>query len=166
MAFTGSFKCTEGKRCILAGYACVTDVWKIALYTNAASFTAATTGYTATDEISGTGYTAGGATLVKTFAVKSGTTEVYVDFDDVEWASASFTAYGAMIYNDTLPAITAGAATALTRGSTSTTTAPITTAAKPAIAIIDFGGARVVSGGKFTIAWPDPSTSTPIISID
>jgi hypothetical protein len=70
------------------------DTIKIALYTSSATLGAATTAYSATNEISGTGYTAGGETLTSATVATSGTT-AYVDFDNPEWASATFTARGA-----------------------------------------------------------------------
>ena len=73
------------------------DVLKIALYTSTASIGADTTVYTTTDEVSGTGYTAGGVTLTGVTVNTSGTT-AYVDFADASWTGA-LTARGALIYN-------------------------------------------------------------------
>ena len=104
------------------------DTLKIALYTSSASLDASTTAYTTSNEISGTGYTAGGATLTGATIGTSGTT-AFVDFDDPEWTSASFTTRGALIYNDTL-------------------------AGNNAIAVLDFGGDFTVSSGTFRIVLP------------
>ncbi len=116
-----------------------TDTIKIALYTSSATLDASTTAYTATNEVTGTGYSAGGETLANSTVATSGTT-AYVDFDNPEWTSASFTARGALIYNDT-------------------------TAGDNAIAVLDFGGDFTVSSGTFRIVFPAPG-ATAIIRID
>jgi hypothetical protein len=115
------------------------DTIKIALYTSSATLGAATTAYSATNEISGTGYTAGGETLTSATVATSGTT-AYVDFDNPEWASATFTARGALIYNDT-------------------------TAGDNSVAVLDFGGDFTVSSGTFRVVFPAPG-ATAIIRID
>jgi len=114
------------------------DTLKIALYTSSATLGAATTAYSATNEISGTGYTAGGVTLTSTTVATTGTT-AYFDADDPEWTSASFTARGALIYNSTN--------------------------ADKAIAVLDFGGDFTVSSGTFRIVFPAAGASA-IIRID
>ena len=116
-----------------------TDTIKIALYTSSATLDASTTAYTATNEVSGTGYSAGGVTLTGATIGTSGTT-AYVDFDDPEWTSASFTARGALIYNDT-------------------------TAGDNSIAVLDFGGDFTVSSGTFRIVFP-AAGATAILRID
>ena len=116
-----------------------TDTIKIALYTSSATLDASTTAYTATNEVSGTGYSAGGETLTGATIGTSGTT-AYVDFDDPEWTSASFTARGALIYNDT-------------------------TAGDNAVAVLDFGGDFTVSSGTFRIVFP-AAGATAILRID
>lgn len=116
-----------------------TDTIKIALYTSSATLDASTTAYTATNEVTGTGYSAGGETLANSTVATSGTT-AYVDFDNPEWTSASFTARGALIYNDT-------------------------TSGDNAIAVLDFGGDFTVSSGTFRIVFPAPG-ATAIIRID
>ena len=116
-----------------------TDTIKIALYTSSATLDASTTAYTATNEVTGTGYSAGGETLANSTVATSGTT-AYVDFDNPEWTSASFTARGALIYNDT-------------------------TAGDNAIAVLDFGGDFTVSSGTYRIVFPAPG-ATAIIRID
>jgi hypothetical protein len=115
------------------------DTIKIALYTSAATLGAATTAYSATNEISGTGYTAGGVTLTTATVATSGTT-AYVDFDNPEWTTATFTARGALIYNDT-------------------------TAGDNSVAVLDFGGDFTVSSGTFRVVFPAPG-ATAIIRID
>ena len=114
------------------------DTLKIALYTSSATLGAATTAYSTTNEISGTGYTAGGVTLTSTTVATTGTT-AYFDADDPEWTSASFTARGALIYNSTN--------------------------ADKAIAVLDFGGDFTVSSGTFRIVFPAAGASA-IIRID
>jgi hypothetical protein len=115
------------------------DTIKIALYTSSATLGAATTAYSATNEISGTGYTAGGETLTTATVATSGTT-AYVDFDNPEWTTATFTARGALIYNDT-------------------------TAGDNSVAVLDFGGDFTVSSGTFRVVFPAPG-ATAIIRID
>lgn len=114
------------------------DTLKIALYTSSATLGAATTAYSTTNEISGTGYTAGGVTLTSTTVATTGTT-AYFDAADPEWTSASFTARGALIYNSTN--------------------------ADKAIAVLDFGGDFTVSSGTFRIVFPAAGASA-IIRID
>jgi hypothetical protein len=116
-----------------------TDTIKIALYTSSASLDATTTAYTTSNEVTGTGYTAGGETLTGATIGTSGTT-AYVDFDDPEWTSASFTARGALIYNDT-------------------------TAGDNSVAVLDFGGDFTVSSGTFRIVFP-AAGATAILRID
>jgi hypothetical protein len=115
------------------------DTIKIALYTSSATLGAATTAYSATNEVSGTGYTAGGETLTTATVDTSGTT-AYVDFDNPEWTTATFTARGALIYNDT-------------------------TAGDNSVAVLDFGGDFTVSSGTFRVVFPAPG-ATAIIRID
>ena len=115
------------------------DTIKIALYTSSATLGAATTAYSATNEISGTGYTAGGETLTTATVATSGTT-AYVDFDNPEWTTATFTARGALIYNDT-------------------------TAGDNSVAVLDFGGDFTVSSGTFRVVFPAAGADA-IIRID
>lgn len=115
------------------------DTIKIALYTSAATLGATTTAYSTTNEVVGTGYTAGGVTLTSATVATSGTT-AYVDFDNPEWTTATFTARGALIYNDT-------------------------TAGDNSVAVLDFGGDFTVSSGTFRVVFPAPG-ATAIIRID
>ena len=103
------------------------DTIKIALYTSSASLGASTTAYSTSNEISGTGYSAGGVTLTSTTVSTSGTT-AFFDADDPTWTSASFTARGALIYNSS--------------------------ASDKAIAVLNFGGDFTVSSGTFRIVFP------------
>lgn len=117
------------------------DIFKIALYTSAASLSAGTTAYTTSDEVSssGTNYTAGGQTLtVSTVPTSSGTT-AYLDFSDITWASATITANGALIYNETQ--------------------------SNKAVAVLAFGGDKTSTAGDFTIQFPTPDASNAILRI-
>lgn len=151
MAFTGNYMCTSFKVQLLQAAHDFRnsggDTFKIAMYTDSASFTAATTAYTATNEItntSGSAYTAGGQALTRVDPTSGGTT-AYTDFGDVSWSSASFTARGAMIYN-----------------STPTSGLGLT---NPAVCILDFGSDKTVSSGTFTIVFPTADASNAIIRI-
>lgn len=149
MAFTGNFMCTSFKQQLLEGVhdfrSSGGDLFYIALYTNSASFTAATTAYTSTNEItntSGTAYVAGGGLLSNVNPSSSGTTAL-TDFADETWASASFTARGAMIYNST----------------------PAHTYSNPSVVILDFGSDKTASAGDFTVVFPTADASNAIIRI-
>ena len=76
----------------------LTDTLKMALYTSNASLNEDTTAYSVTNEVSGGSYIAGGNTLTNV-TINTSNSVVYVDFDDVVWTPASFTAAGALIYN-------------------------------------------------------------------
>jgi len=106
VAFSGNFLCTSFKLELLKGVHDFTngtgDTFKIALYTSSATLDASTTAYSATNEVSGTGYTAGGETLTNVTPVASGTGAL-VDFGDVTWSASSITARGALIYNSSAP---------------------------------------------------------------
>ena len=146
MAFTGNFVCTSFKVDLLFARhnfaASGGNAFKIALYTNSASFTAATTAYTATNEVSGTGYTATGNTLTKTDPTSTGTT-AWLDFADSVWTTSTITARGAMIYNDTA-------------------TTPV---ADCSVVILDFGADKISSAGDFTVVFPTHDSTNAIIRI-
>jgi hypothetical protein len=149
MAFTGNFMCTSFKQQILQGAHDFTlstgDVFKLAMYDNSASFTAATTAYTATNEVANSGsYTAGGGTLTNVTPTTTGTT-AFTDFADLSFTSATITAFGAMIYNSTP-----------TSGSGLT---------NPSVCILDFGGAKTSTAGTFTIIFPTNDATSAIIRI-
>ena len=114
------------------------DTFKIALYTSSASLGAGTTAYTTSNEVSGTGYTAGGNTLTRVDPSSSGTTAL-TDFANSTWSSSTITARGALIYNDT--------------------------DSDKAVAVLDFGADKVSSGGDFTISFPAADASNAIIRI-
>lgn len=138
MAITQAM-CTSFKSEILQeGHQMATDTIKLALFTSSASLGAGTTAYSTSNEVSGTGYTAGGVTLTSTTVSTSGTT-AFFDAADPEFTSASFTARGALIYNSSN--------------------------SDKAIAVLDFGGDFTVSSGTFKIVFPAAGTSA-IIRID
>jgi hypothetical protein len=144
MAFTGNFMCTSFKQEILQGVHNFTNgtgnTFKLALYDNSASFTAATTAYTATNEVPNSGsYAAGGGTLTNVTPTTSGTT-AFTDFDDLSFTSATITAFGALIYNDTA-------------------------AGNPTVCVLDFGGAKTSTSGTFTIIFPAATATDAIIRI-
>ena len=112
-----------------------TDVLKMALYTAAADLSQATTAYTPTGEVSGTGYTAGGETITNVQVLLSGTT-AYVTFDNPTWANASFVCRGALIYN--------------------------TSKANRAIAVLDFGADKTASG-MFTVQLPAATAAAALL---
>ena len=122
------------------------DTFKIALYTSSATLGAATTDYSASNEITndaGSAYVAGGATLTNAGVSLSSTT-AFTDFDDVSYSSASFTANGALIYNTT------------TDGGTGTT---------EAVCVIAFGGDKTATNGTFTIQFPTADASNAILRL-
>jgi hypothetical protein len=144
MAFTGNFMCTSFKQEILQGVHNFTNgtgnTFKLALYDNSAAFTAATTAYTSSNEVANSGtYSAGGGTLTNVTPTTSGTT-AFTDFADLSFTSATITAYGAMIYNDTA-------------------------AGNPSVCILDFGSAKTSTAGTFTIIFPAADASNAIIRI-
>lgn len=116
------------------------QVFKIALYTSAATLDSTTTAYTVSNEVSGPGYTAGGNTLsISQVPTSSGTT-AFLDFADTTWTSATITARGALIY--------------LSNGGTN-----------PAVAVLDFGGDKTSTSGDFTIQFPTADASNAILRI-
>ena len=149
MAFTGNYMCTSFKKELMYGAhdfdASSGDVFKIALYTSSATMNADTTAYATTNEVSGTGYTAGGETLTAVDPTSSGTTAL-TDFIDETWANSTITARGALIYNNT----------------PNTTSISLT---KPAILVLDFGSDKVVNSGNFTVVFPTADAATAIIRI-
>jgi len=141
MAITQAL-CTSFKVELLTGThnftATTGDSFKIALYTSSATLGATTTAYSSTNEVSGTGYTAGGAALTEVTPTSSGTT-AYVDFGDATWSSATITARGALIYNST--------------------------DSNKAVAVLDFGADKTSTNGDFTVQFPTADSSTAIIRI-
>lgn len=129
--------CTSFKQeMLLAQHNLVSDTLKIALYTSMADLGASTTVYTTTEEVVGTGYTAGGEILTGATVLTSGTT-AYVSFDNPAWAESSITARGALIYN--------------------------TSNANKAIAVLNFGADKTSSNTPFTIQMPANDAANALI---
>jgi hypothetical protein len=117
------------------------QTFKIALYTSSATLSAATTAYTTSNEVSGTGYTAGGNTLtISTNPTNGGSgTTVYLSFSNTTWTSSTITARGALIYKS---------------GGTN-----------PSVAVLDFGSDKSSSNGDFQIQFPTADATSAIIRI-
>ena len=143
MAFSGNFLCTSFKKELMEAkhnFTAASDVFKLALYDNSASFTAATTAYTSSNEISGTNYTAKGQFLTSVTPTTSSTTAL-TDFADEVFSNVTISGVrGALIYNE--------AATS-----------------DPSVCVLDFGGEKSASSGDFTIVFPTPDASNAIIRI-
>ena len=144
MAFSGNFMCTSFKvelmRAVHNFTASTGNTFNLALYDNSASFTAATTAYTVTNEVANSGtYAAGGGALTNVTPTSTGTT-AFTDFVDLSFTSATITAFGALIYNDTA-------------------------AGNPTVCVLDFGGAKTSTNGTFTIIFPAADSSNAIIRI-
>ena len=144
MAFTGNFMCTSFKQELMTATHNFSssggDQFRLSLYTNSAAFTAATTGYTASNEVSNSGsYAAGGGLLVNIQPSTSGTT-AFTDFDDLSFTAATISARGALIYNDTA-------------------------VGNPTVAVLDFGSDKTSTDGTFTIQFPAADASNAIIRI-
>jgi hypothetical protein len=115
-----------------------THTFKIALYLESATLNTLTTAYTASGEVSGTGYVAGGETL--TVALPTILNNVaLVDFLDVTWAAADFSARAALIYN--------------------------ATQANRSVAVLDFGMLRPTVNGSFIVTFPIPDAENAIIRL-
>jgi len=117
------------------------DTFKIALYTSLASLDASTTVYTTTAETTGTGYTAGGNTLVISQVPTSTLNETvaWLNFENSSWANATFSAAGALIYNSTQ--------------------------GNKAVAVLDFGGTKTATNQTFTVTFTASTSSAAIIRI-
>ena len=143
MAFSGNYMCTSFKTELMTGThnftASTGNTFKLALYDNSASFTASTTAYTTSNEISGSGYSAGGGTLTNVTPTSSSTT-AFTDSDDLTFSTATITARGALIYNDTA-------------------------AGDPSIVVLDFGGDKTSTAGDFKIVMPTADASNALIRI-
>ena len=116
------------------------QTYKIALFTSSATLGASTTAYSTSNEVVGTGYTAGGATLTVSQVPTSTGTTAFLSFSDVTWSTATITARGALIY--------------LANGGTN-----------PAVAVLDFGGDKTSTAGNFTIQFPTADASNAILRI-
>jgi hypothetical protein len=142
MAITSAI-CNSFKQEILQGEHNFTassgDTFNLALYTSSASLGAGTTAYTTSEEISGTGYTAKGNALTSVTPALDSSTAV-CDFADTSFTSASFTARGCLIFNDSH-------------------------SSDAAVCAIDFGADKTVTSGTFTIQFPTADASNAIIRI-
>jgi|TARA_A100001515_G_scaffold14711_2_gene10960 hypothetical protein len=115
------------------------STFNLALYTSSASLGASTTAYTTSNEVSGTGYTAKGASLTRVDPSNDGTTAI-TDFSDLTFSSSSLTARGALIFNDSA-------------------------SGDPAVCALDFGADKTSTSGDFTIQFPTADASNAIIRI-
>jgi len=142
MAITSAI-CNSFKTEILTGVhnftASTGDTFNLALYTSSASLGASTTAYTTSNEVSGTGYTAKGNALTSVTPALDSSTAV-CDFADTSFTSASFTARGCLIFNESATG-------------------------DPAVCAIDFGADKTVTSGTFTIQFPTADASNAIIRI-
>jgi hypothetical protein len=116
------------------------QVFKIALYTSAATLDASTTAYSTSGEVVGTGYSAGGTALTISQTPTSTGTTAFLDFADATWPTATITARGALIY--------------LANGTTN-----------PAIAVLDFGSDKTTVASNFTIQFPAADATNAILRI-
>jgi len=132
--------CTSFKVDLLAGVQDFdTDVFKVALYTSAATLDATTTTYTTTNEVVGTNYVAGGNTLTVSVTPTSSGTTAFISFANTTWVAATITARGALIYNSSK--------------------------SNKAVAVLDFGSDKTSTDGDFTVSWPTADSSNAIIRI-
>lgn len=130
---------TSYRQEILQGIHLAADVYKIALYTSAATLDASTATYSTTNEVVGTGYTAGGATLSGFNVTASGTTAILDWTTDPSWSTATITARGAMIYNSSK--------------------------SNKCVAVWDFGADKISTAGTFTVVLPTPDATNGLIKI-
>ena len=142
MAITSAI-CNSFKTEILKGVHNFTassgDTFNLALYTSSATLNKSTTAYTTSNEVSGSGYTAKGNALTSVTPALSTDTAV-CDFADTSFTSASFTARGCLIFNDSATS-------------------------DPAVCVIDFGADKTVTSGTFTIQFPAADASNAIVRI-
>lgn len=130
---------TSFKSEILSGTHALGDTYKIALYTSSATLGASTTAYTATNEVVGAGYTAGGATLVGYSCSIVGSKAVLDWTTDPSWADATITARGALIYNSSK--------------------------SNKAVYVMDFGADKTSTSGTFTVTLPVADATNGLIRI-
>ena len=116
------------------------QVFKIALYTSAATLGATTTAYTTSDEVSGPGYSAGGNTLTISQVPTSTGTTAFLGFADTTWTSSTITARGALVY--------------LANGTPN-----------PAVAVLDFGSDKTSTSGDFTVQFPTADATNAVVRI-
>lgn len=142
MAFTGSFMCTSFKKELLNGTHVIAvtagDTFKMALYTSTATMDASTTAYSATDEVTGTNYTAGGVSMTNVDPLSSGTTG-YTQFANVTFTNVTLTARGALVYNSSKT--------------------------NKAVCVLDFGSDKTATAGDFVVTMPTNAASTALLRI-
>ncbi len=146
MAITTNAICNSFKKELLQGkhdFDTSSDTYNLAMYTSNATLGASTENYVVTNEVSSSGYTAGGKALVNS-GVKVSSGVAITDFADLSFTGVTLTARGALIYNTT------------TDGGTGTT---------DAVAVLDFGGDKTATSGTFTIQFPAFTTSAAILRI-
>tara|TARA_R100000935_G_C2719608_1_gene117395 strand:- start:89 stop:523 length:435 start_codon:yes stop_codon:yes gene_type:complete len=143
MAFSGNYMCTSFKAEVLKATHNFTNgtgnTFNVALYTNSATFNASTTAYTTANEISGTGYAPKGKSLTNVTPTTGGTTG-FTDFADLTWGTATFTARGALLFNDTATG-------------------------DPTCVVLDFGSDQTSTAGDFKIIFPTDDANNVIIRI-
>jgi len=146
MAITTNAICNSFKKQLMGGehdFDTSSDTYKLAMYTSVATLGASTTNYATTNEVSSSGYTAGGKALVNQ-GVKVSSGVAITSYADLSFTGVTLTARGALIYNTT------------TDGGTGTT---------DAVAVLDFGGDKTATSGTFTIQFPAFTTSAAILRI-
>jgi len=146
MAITTNAICDSFKKELLQGkhdFDTSSDTYKLAMYTNSATLGKSTTNYTTGNEVSSSGYVAGGKALVNQ-GVKVSSSVAITDFADLSFVGVTLTARGALIYNTT------------TDGGSSTT---------DAVCVLDFGGDKTATAGTFTIQFPAFTTSAAILRL-
>lgn len=135
--------CTSFKTELLKGvhnFTAASNVFKLAMYTNSASFNAATTAYTSGNEVSGTNYTAKG-NAITTVTPTSSSTTAFVDMDNVVFTNVTLTGVrGALIFNEAA-------------------------SGDPTVCVLDFGSDKAASAGDFTVVMPTADASNAIIRI-
>ena len=141
MAITSTLTTSFKKELLTATHNFATNgnAFKLALYTSSATMGATTTAYSTSQEVSGTNYTAGGAALTKVAPTSGGTTG-FTDFADLTFGTATITARGCMIFNDSA-------------------------SGDPSVCVIDFGADKTVTSGTFTIQFPAADASNAIVRI-
>ena len=146
MAFTGNYACDVFKTGLMDSVynfgTGTSQVFKIALYTNAATLNQSTTSYTSTGEVVASGYDAGGQVLTITQVPTTGPSGdiAYISFADATWGPITMTARGCLIYKYD--------------GSTN-----------PAVCVLDFGSDKSTTGGTFAVQFPSPTNTSAIIRI-
>ena len=146
MAITTNAICDSFKKQLLQAkhdFDTSSDTYKLAMFTSSATLGKSTTNYATTNEVSSSGYSAGGKALVNQ-GVKVSSSVAITDFADLSFVGVTLTARGALIYNTT------------TDGGSNTT---------DAVAVLDFGGDKTATAGTFTIQFPAFTTSAAILRL-